>query len=264
MTSLMHRLANKVGIITASGSGMGRAGAILFASEGASVLVVDANKDAADKTVEMIRAAGGQAQVSAGDLCDEAYARDIVEEAVKHFGRLDFVWNHVGHPGPAGLEEVSTSDLDLALNLNLRSVLFTTAAALPMLRKGGGGNILFTASTSGLEGSKYSPVYSAAKFGVIGMARSLAKAHAAENIRVNVICPGATNTPMLRTFVRRPGQEGDLPGDLEKLVAQRSSLSPMGRAAEPVEIARAALFLVSDDASYVTGVALAVDGGATA
>lgn len=90
MTSLMQRLANKVGIITASGSGMGRAGAFLFASEGARVLVVDANKDAADKTVEMIRAAGGQAQVSVGDLCDEAYSRDIVEEAVKHFGRLDF------------------------------------------------------------------------------------------------------------------------------------------------------------------------------
>ncbi len=258
------RLAHKIGLITASGSGMGRAGAVLFASEGAKVMVVDANRAAAEETAELIRAAGGDAHVSTGDLCDEAYSRGLVAEVVERFGRLDFAWNHVGHPGPAGLEDVSASDLDLALNLNLRSVIFTSQAAITAMRKTGGGNILFTASTSGLQGSKFSPIYSAAKFGVIGLARSLARAHAPDGIRVNVVCPGATNTPMLRTFVRRPGQEGDMPGDLEKLVAQRSSLSPMGRAGEPIEVARAALFLVSDDASYITGVALPVDGGHTA
>lgn len=258
------RLANKVGIITAAGSGMGRAGAQLFASEGARLLVVDANEGAAAEVVAHIRASGGDAHVSVGDLTDEGYARRIVGQAVDRFGRLDFLWNHVGHPGPSGLENVATRDFDFALNLNLRSVAFTTAEAIPVMRKGGGGAILFTASTSGLTGSKYSPVYSAAKFGVIGLARSLARAHAADAIRVNVVCPGATNTPMLRTFVRRPDQQDTLQGDLESLVAQRSAVCPMGRAAEPVEIARAALFLVSDDASYITGVALAVDGGATA
>lgn len=258
------RLANKVGVITAAGSGMGRAGVVLFASEGARVLVVDANEEAARDTAAEIRSAGGEAQVSTGDLSDEAYARRIIAEALEHYGRIDFLWNHVGHPGPSGLEGVSASDLDFALNLNLRSVALTTSEAIPAMRRGGGGSVLFTASTSGLQGSKFSPVYSAAKFGVIGLARSLARAHAAENIRVNVVCPGATNTPMLRTFVRRPGQETAMPGDIETLVTQRSAHAPMGRAAEPIEIARAALFLISDDASYVTGVALPVDGGATA
>ncbi len=258
------RLANKIGIITAAGSGMGRAGAVLFAGEGARVLVVDLNRDAAEETAALVRSAGGEAQVSSGDLSDEAYARSLVAEAVSKYGRLDFLWNHVGHPGPSGLEGVGASDLDFALNLNLRSGVFTTAEAIPEMRKGGGGSILFTASSSGLQGSKFSPIYAAAKFGVIGLARSLARAHAFENIRVNVVCPGATNTPMLRTFVRRPGQETELAGDIESLVAQRSAQSPMGRAAEPIEVARAALFLISDDASYVTGVALPVDGGQTA
>ena len=258
------RLANKIGIITAAGSGMGRAGAILFASEGARVLVVDANQDAAHETAALIRAAGGEALVSSGDLSVEAYARSIVAEAVGRYGRLDFLWNHVGHPGPLGLEGVATRDIDCALNLNLRSVAFTTAEAIPAMRQSGRGSVLFTASSSGLQGSKFSPIYSAAKFGVIGLARSLARAHAAENIRVNVVCPGVTNTPMLRSFVRRPGQEVSLGEDVESLVLQRGAQSPMGRAAEPVEVARAALFLISDDASYITGVALPVDGGLTA
>ncbi len=258
------RLDNKIGIITAAGSGMGRAGAILFAAEGARVLIVDANTQAAQETADLVRAAGGQAQVSTGDLCDETYARGIVAEALSRYGRLDFLWNHVGHPGPLGLENVATQDLDNALTLNLRSVVFTTSEALPAMRINRAGSILFTASSSGLQGSRFSPIYSAAKFGVIGLARSLARAHAAENIRVNVVCPGATNTPMLRTFVRRPGQEDELGDDIESLVSQRSAQSPMGRAAEPVEVARAALFLISDDASYVTGVALPVDGGQTA
>ena len=258
------RLANKVGVVTASGSGMGRAGAVLFAREGARVLVVDVNADAARETAAAIRSAGGDVHVSCGDLSNEAYARAIVAEAVERHGRLDFLWNHVGHPGPAGIEGVSTEDIDRALTLNLRSVLFTTSEAIAAMRKTGGGSILFTASTSGLQGSKFSPVYSAAKFGVIGLARSLARAHAAQNIRVNVVCPGATDTPMLRSFVRRPGQEAGLEGDIESLVAQRSAQVPMGRAGTPEEVANAALFLLSDEASYVTGVALPVDGGATA
>ena len=258
------RLANKIGIITAAGSGMGRAGAILFASEGARVLVVDANQDAAHETAALIRAAGGESLVSSGDLSVEAYARSIVAEVVGRYGRLDFLWNHVGHPGPPGLEGVATQEIDFALNLNLRSVAFTTAEAIPAMRQSGRGSVLFTASSSGLQGSKFSPIYSAAKFGVIGLARSLARAHAAENIRVNVVCPGVTNTPMLRSFVRRPGQKVSLGEDVESLVLQRAAQSPMGRAAEPVEVARAALFLISDDASYITGVALPVDGGLTA
>ncbi|WP_354683049.1 SDR family oxidoreductase [Cupriavidus necator] len=260
----MKRLEGKAGVITAAGSGMGAAGARLFAAEGAKVLIVDINREAAESTAQEIREAGGVAIACVGDLTSEAFSRGIVAQTVEAFGRLDFVWNHAGHPGPVGLTEASNADIELALTLNLRSVMFSTAEAIEVMRKGGGGSILFTASTSGLVGSKYSPVYSAAKFGVIGLARSLARAHAGEGIRVNVVCPGVTDTPMLRTFVRRPGQVDDSDKDLESLVTQRASASPMGRPAQPEEVANAALFLVSNEASYITGVALPVDGGLTA
>jgi NAD(P)-dependent dehydrogenase (short-subunit alcohol dehydrogenase family) len=260
----MKRLEGKAGLITAAGSGMGQSGARLFAAQGAKVLVVDINREAAEATAKEIRAGGGVASACVGDLTSEEFSRSIVHRTVEEFGRLDFVWNHAGHPGPMGLSEARTSDIDLAMNLNVRSVMFTTAEALEVMRKSGGGSILFTASTSGLVGSKFSPVYSAAKFGVIGLARSLARAHAGEGIRVNVVCPGVTDTPMLRTFVRRPGQAEGADKDLEALVAQRASQGPMGRPAKPEEVANAALFLISDEASYITGVALPVDGGLTA
>lgn len=260
----MKRLEGKCGIITAAASGMGRAGALLFAAEGAGVLVVDIDEAAAMATVSAIRDAGGNAETHVGDLTSEVFARGVVARGLEAFGRVDFLWNHAGHPGPLGLTEASTRDIELALDLNLRSVMFITAEALPVMREQGGGSILITASTSGLVGSRYSPVYSAVKFGTIGLARSLARAHAAEGIRVNVVCPGVTDTPMLRGFVRRPGQTDDADKDLEALVKQRAAQGPMGRPADPREVANAALFLISDEASYVNGVALAVDGGLTA
>jgi NAD(P)-dependent dehydrogenase (short-subunit alcohol dehydrogenase family) len=143
-------------------------------------------------------------------------------------------------------------------------VLVTTEAALPELRARGGGSLLFTASTSGLQGSPYSPVYNIAKFGVVGLVKGMAKRYGHENIRVNAVCPGPTDTPMLRVFVARPDSQmppGETP---ETLVTKRGGLNPMRRTAQPEEIANAALFLLSDEASYVNGVALPVDGGATA
>src|SRR6201995_2338883 len=151
------RLAKKNGIVTAAGSGMGRAGAVLFAKEGASVAVVDLNKDAADAVVEEIAAGGGKAFSIIGDLTDEAFARKIVHDTVERFGGLDFVWNHAGHPGPAAVEDLDFAKFDLAMNLNLRSVFVTTSTAIPYLRERGGGSVLFTASTSGIVGSPFSP-----------------------------------------------------------------------------------------------------------
>jgi len=258
------RLQNKIGIVTAAGSGMGRAGAIRFAAEGASVAVVDVNEDAANAVVETIKAAGGIAIALSGDLRLDEFARDIVRQTAKRFGGLDFVWNHVGTPGPASIEGLDWKDYDFAMDLNVRTVLVTTEAALPELRARGGGALLFTASTSGLQGSPYSPIYNIAKFGVVGLVKGLAKRYGHENIRVNAVCPGTTDTPMLRVFVARPDSQMPVGETAESLVVKRGGQNPMRRVAQPHEIANAALFLLSDEASFVNGVALPVDGGSTA
>ena len=259
------RLKDKIGIVTAAGSGMGRAGAVRFAKEGAKVAVVDLDGASVDSAVkEITAAAGGKAIGITADLREDANARRIVRETANAFGGLDFVWNHLGHPGPASVEGIDMADFALAVDLNLRSQIVTTEAALPELKARGGGSLLYTASTSGLQGSQFSPVYSAVKFGVVGFARALAKRVAKDGVRVNVICPGATDTPMLRVFVARPDQQSTQGRDPEQLVAQRAGQNPMGRPARPEEIANAALFLISDEASFITGAALPVDGGTTA
>lgn len=258
------RLNNKIGIVTAAASGMGRAGALRFAQEGAAVAVVDRDEAGAKAVAQQITEAGGKAIALAGDLRQDAFARDIVRQTARAFGGLDFVWNHVGHPGPAAIEGMDWKDFELAIDLNVRTVLVTTEAALPELRARGGGALLYTASTSGLTGSQFSPVYNIAKFGIVGLVHGLAKRYAKEKIRVNAVCPGPVDTPMLRVFVARPDSQlppGETP---ETLVVKRGGQVPMGRPARPEEVANAALFLLSDEASYVTGVALPVDGGATA
>ena len=259
------RMQNKIGIVTAAASGMGRAGALRFAQEGASIGVVDIDQGRVQAVVAEINAAGGRALALVGDLRQDEFARDIVKRTARAFGGLDFVWNHVGHPGPAAIEGIDMADYELAIDLNLRTVLVTTEAAIPELRARGGGALLFTASTSGLVGSQFSPVYSMAKFGVIGFVRALAKRLAPDNIRVNAVCPGPIDTPMLRVFVARPDQQ-QMPGeqDKEALIVRRSQQVPMRRTGKPEEIANAALFLLSDEASYVSGAALPVDGAATA
>ena len=259
------RLANKIGIVTAAASGMGRAGALRFAREGAAVGVADLDQAGVEAVVQEITSNGGRALALVGDLRTDDFARDIVRRTANGFGGLDFVWNHVGHPGPAAIEGIDMADFELAMDLNLRSVLVTTEAAIPEMRAHGGGSFLFTASTSGLVGSQFSPVYSMAKFGVVGFVRALAKRLASDKIRVNAVCPGPIDTPMLRVFVARPDQQ-QAPGDEDKeaLIVRRSQQVPMRRTGKPEEIANAALFLLSDEASFVSGAALPVDGGATA
>ena len=258
------RMENKVGIVTAAASGMGRAGALRFAKEGAAVGVVDIDEAGVAAVVQEITDAGGRALGIVGDLREDAFARDIVRRTANAFGGLDFVWDHVGHPGPAAIEGIDMADYEIAIDLNLRTILVTTEAAIPELRARGGGALLYTASTSGLVGSAFSPVYSMAKFGVVGFVRSLAKRLAAEKIRANAICPGPIDTPMLRVFVARPDQQRTSGMDKEQLVVQRGQQNPMRRTGRPEEIANAALFLLSDEASFVSGATLPVDGAATA
>ena len=154
------RMAGKIGIVTAAASGMGRAGALRFAREGAQIAVVDVDADGVKRVVGEITAAGGAAHGVVADLTKDEDSRRIVWDTVSRFKGLDFVWNHVGHPGPAAVEGIDLGAFDLAVDLNLRTVLITTEAAIPEMRARGGGSLLFTASTTGRVGSGFSPVYS--------------------------------------------------------------------------------------------------------
>ncbi|MCW5703209.1 MAG: SDR family NAD(P)-dependent oxidoreductase [Bradyrhizobium sp.] len=255
-------MQNKIAIVTAAASGAGRAGAFILAREGAAVAIVDQNETGAKAVADEIRKRGGRALALAGDLREDAFSRDIVAATVKEFGRVDCLWNHLGIPGPSVIDDLD--GWDLSVDLNLRSQLITTNAALSHMKAQRSGSILFTASTSGLTGSPWSPTYSAVKAGVIGLSRSLAKRHAKDGIRVNAICPGAIDTPMLRVFVNRPDQPGHNEANVEELIKASVARNPMGRAARPEEIAEAAVFLLSDKASFVTGIAMPVDGGTLA
>lgn len=254
------RLKGKNALITAGASGIGRAAAVLFAREGAAVAVADIDKGRLTDTVAEITKAGGRAHGIPCNLTKDADSKRIVGEAIAALGGLDILWNNVGHPGPGRVEGVDMDDVDLALTLNLRSVLITTAEAIPALRSRGGGSILFTSSIAGIYGSPFSPVYSAAKFGVTGLTKSLSIRLAADRIRVNCVCPAPIDTPMLDIFMGRPDVESNKHENLERM----KQVIPLGRVGTPMEVAQAGLFLASDDASYITGVALPVDGGYTA
>ncbi|VTU39510.1 SDR family NAD(P)-dependent oxidoreductase [Variovorax sp. PBL-E5] len=258
------RMADRFGIVTAAASGMGRAGALRFAAEGAAVAVVDLDEAKAGEVAAVIEAAGGRAFALAGNLMDEDFARGMVHEAKKRFGRLDFLWAHAGHPSVSRVEGLDLHEFDVAMNLNVRAALASVIEAIPMMRECGGGSVLFTSSTSGVIGSPFSPLYSVAKWGLIGLARSLAKRYGPDNIRFNVVCPGTTDTPMLRVLVSRPDEEETKGKDIDELMRVRSAGNPLGRAARPEEVANAALFLLSHEASFVSGASLLVDGGKTA
>ena len=252
----MSRLAEKSAVVTGAASGIGRAAAERFAAEGAAVLVADVDAAGAE-VAAAIRARGGRAEFVRTDVTDESAVRTLMEAAVEHFGKLDVVFNNAGIGSFVPFDRLEPAEWDRILAVNLRGVFLGCRYALPHLRRNGGGAILNTASQSGLQGQAMNESYCASKAGVVLLSRSLAREVARENIRVNCLCPGGTDTPLLRAFSAASAQSAD---PLANLAAR----SPMGRIARPEEIAAAALFLVSDEASFITGVALPVDGGATA
>jgi NAD(P)-dependent dehydrogenase (short-subunit alcohol dehydrogenase family) len=226
--------------------------------------VVDLDEARAQEVASAITAGGGRAFALPGDLMDESFARGLVHEVHRRFGKLDFLWAHAGHPSVSRVEGLDLKEFDIAMNLNVRAALASVIEAIPLMRQGGGGSVLFTSSTSGVIGSPFSPLYSVAKWGVIGLARYLAKRYGPDGIRFNVVCPGTTDTPMLDVLVSRPDEEETQGKDLGELKRVRASGNPLGRAARPEEIANVALFLLSHEASYVNGASLLVDGGKTA
>jgi NAD(P)-dependent dehydrogenase (short-subunit alcohol dehydrogenase family) len=257
------KLKDRVAVITAAGSGMGRASAVLFAAEGAHVVVVDVNEVAANETASMIRESGGKASVQVRDASSAEDLNALFDEVDEQFGVLHVLYNHVGIPGAAGMV-VNEEEWARSIELNMKSAFFGAQYALPLLERANGkGSVIFTSSTTGIVGSPYSPLYSMTKGGVLMLGKALAVHAAARGVRSNVICPGPIDTPMLPVFFGRPGTPGES-GMSEELQGFISAAVPMGRAGKPEEIAAAALFLACDDSSFVTGVALPVDGGFTA
>jgi NAD(P)-dependent dehydrogenase (short-subunit alcohol dehydrogenase family) len=255
------RLKNKRVVVTAAASGIGRAGCELFAAEGATVVAVDIDYARLDDMIGAIGARGGRISAIRADLLsNNSNCSGWINEAAKRMDGFDVLWNHAGIAGVSDVETLSEDDYARCMDLNVRSAFRATGAAIPHLREAGGGAIIFTASVAGLVGASVSPIYSTAKSAVVGMAKSFALRLAADRIRANAICPGLVESPMLPLFFdRRISEE-------EKQAAQLRSFAaaPLGRMARPEEIAHAALWLASDDASFVTGVALPVDGGFTA
>jgi NAD(P)-dependent dehydrogenase (short-subunit alcohol dehydrogenase family) len=235
---------------------MGRASAERFAVEGAHVIVADLDGKAAEEVRDAIVAAGGSAESATCDVADLEALKSLAEGIERDHGVLHVLYNHAGIPGEAGLD-VELDSWEKSINVNLRSAFYLTRYAVPLLRKADRkGSIIFTSSVSGVVGSPLSPLYSLTKGGINVLMKSLAVRLGPEGIRSNSICPAMVETPMLSQFFGR--EKG---ADIDDLKSAYKSNVPLSRAAHPSEIASVAAFLASDDASWVTGVALPVDGG---
>lgn len=252
----MGRLDGKVAVITGGASGIGAATARRFCAEGAAVLIADLNPAGGAEVVEACTAAGGRALFQATDVSDEAQVQAAVARAVAAWGKLDVLFNNAGLGGAIGpLEDTSVEDWDRTQAVLLRGVFLGIKHAIKPMRAAGGGSIISTASIAGLRAGAGPHSYSAAKAGVINLTRTAALELARDNVRVNCICPGGIHTPLLASR---------FPGGGEALTPLLSMLQPLPRPGYPEDIAAMALFLASDEAGFVTGAAMVVDGGFTA
>jgi 3-oxoacyl-[acyl-carrier protein] reductase len=246
-------LQGKVTVITGAGSGMGRASALLFAQEGAKVLVVDLNEGSAQAVAAEIRAAGGQAVALRADVSKAADVQAMITAAVNQWDRIDILFNNAGIPMSfTPIEEVTEEQFDRLMNINVKSVYLGVRFVAPVMKLQGGGVIINTASTAAIRPRPGLTPYNASKGAVVTMTKSLALELAPHHIRVNCICPVATETPMLNDFIG-----GGMTSDEGR--AKFRTTIPLGRLCTPEDVAQAALYL--SQASMVTGVALEVDGG---
>jgi NAD(P)-dependent dehydrogenase (short-subunit alcohol dehydrogenase family) len=257
------RFNGQVAIVTGAGCvgpgwGNGRAIAVGLAREGATVIGLDRNPEAMAETAERIAAEGGRFEPAALDVTDAAAVGRMVQEVAARHGRIDVLVNNVGGSAPGGPVEMAEEVWDLQIDTNLKSVFLTLKHVLPIMERQGAGAIVNLASTSGIRWTGAAQVaYAASKAGVIQLSRVVAIQYAATGIRVNTVVPGQMHTPMVE--VRLAGQRAS--GDVEALVRQRTARIPMGFAGDGRDTANAVLFLASDEARFITGTELVVDGG---
>jgi NAD(P)-dependent dehydrogenase (short-subunit alcohol dehydrogenase family) len=248
------KLEGKTAILTGISYGIGRSTAILFAQEGANIVGVDIDDDEGEKVIEYIKGLGRKALFIKADVSKFNDVQLIVDKALE-FGRIDILFNNAGVEVVKKLEDTSEEEWDNTIDVNLKSVFLCTKFIIPVMREHGKGVIINNSSAAALVGS-FSPVYSASKGGIVALTKSLAVELAPDNIRVNCICPGAIETPMLQRVIEKQG-------DPKIIRDTRTAAYPLGRFGLPEEIAKTALFLACDDSSFITGGVFVVDGGFT-
>jgi len=251
------RLAGKVALVTGAASGIGRATALLFAREGASVAVIDLDREGGPAVVAAIEEQGGRAIFAPCDVARTQDCQRAVRRTVEELGGLDVLFNNAGIIRRANALETSEEEWDRVMAVNVKSIFLFCKYAVPVMAQAGGGAIVNTASNWGLFGGQDALSYCASKGAVVNMTRALAMDHAGQNIRVNCVCPGDTDTPMLRDEARQLGED-------ERGFLQASARRPLGRVGTPDDIAQAVLYLASDASAFVTGICLSVDGGGSA